>query len=151
MNPHLRKTVKKAMVKKRGSTAIAKLAQKKKLFENPSQIQDEKFKDRFNKKMTWIQNMRATDLKEMYGESLPEDIAAKAQWTLPKLSEDELAIVKKLIATHGESNFKKMSFDRKVNLLQWTEDQCEKKVNLLLKDNRVHVCEEMSMRLHCEQ
>lgn len=141
-NPKFRKTVSKAMVKKRGTTAIAKLAQKKKLFANPNKIKDEKLRERFDKDKSWIENLKATDLKEMYSEVLPDVIAEKAVWTLPKLSEDELAVVKKLIATHGESNFRKMSFDRKLNVYQWTEAQCEKKVSLLVKEKRVHICED---------
>lgn len=141
MNPRLRKTVVKAMVKKRGSTAIAKKPQKKKNFLNPSAIQDDKFRAVFDKEKSWIENMRTVDLMELYGKDLPEEIPAKAAWTLPKLSEDEAAVVRKLIKTHGETKYRKMAFDRKLNIFQWTEEQCEKKVNLLA-NNRVHTCEE---------
>ena len=142
MNPRFRKTVAQAMVKRKGTTAVAKQTHKKKLFKNPSLIKDDKFKAVFDKKKTWIENMNSVDLKAMYVDCLPETIAPKAAWTMTKLSEDEVEVVKKLVEKHGESNFKKMFFDIKLNRYQWTEEQCEKKVNLLLKDNRVHVCEE---------
>ena len=142
MNPRFRKTVAKAMIKKKGTTAIAKQVHKKKLFKNPSLIKDPKFRAVFDKEKSWLENMNSVDLKTMYSDSLPEIIPAKAAWTLPKLNEDELTVVKKLIEKHGETGFRKMSFDAKLNKYQWTEEQCEKKTNLLLKDNRVHVCEE---------
>ncbi|TEB18091.1 hypothetical protein C9890_0485 [Perkinsus sp. BL_2016] len=141
MNPRFRKTVSRAMIRKKGTTAIARLAQKKKHFHNPSTIRDQKFREVFDKEKSWLDNMNSVDLKEMYGDCLPEVIPDKACWTLPKLNEDELNVVRKLIATHGESGFKRMAFDRKLNRYQWTEDQCEKKVKLLLVDNRIHVCE----------
>ena len=142
MNPRFRKTVTKAMVKKRGSTAIAKKAQKKRNFENPTAIRDEKFKAVFDKEKSWLENMKSVDLMELYGNDLPEQIPAKAAWTLPKLSEDEASVVRKMIEAHGEASFRKMAFDRKLNVFQWTEEQCEKKVMLLTRDNRVHVCED---------
>ena len=140
MNPRFRKTVAKAMIRKRGTTAIAKKAQKKKNFQNPSLIRDDKFRAVFDKEKSWMENMKSVDLKELYGHELPESIPAKAAWTLPKLNENELQIVNKLIAAHGETGFKKMAFDRKLNIMQWTEEQCERKVNLLVRDNRVHIC-----------
>ena len=132
----------KAMVKKRGTTAIAKQAVKKRLFTNPSTIRDDELKERFDKKKSWMTNLKETDLKEMYQDSLPAEIADKAAWTISKLSENEVAVVKKLVAEHGSDGFKKMAFDRKLNKFQWTEDQCAKKVKMLLVDNRVHTCEE---------
>lgn len=137
----MRKTVAKAMVRKKGTSAIVKQTHKKKLFANPSAIRDQKFKERFDKDKSWIENMNAVDLKEMYSASLPESIAAKAKWTLSKLSEDELVVVQKLLAAHGPTNFRKMFLDRKLNKFQWTEHQCEKKVNLLI-ENRIHVCQD---------
>jgi hypothetical protein len=141
-NPKFRKTVAKAMIKKRGSTAIAKLPQKKKLFTNPNRIQDAKLKERFDKEKSWIQNLKTTNLKEMYSEQLPETIPDKAAWTVPKLSEDEATTVRRLVQVHGEINFRKMAFDRKLNIYQWTEDQCQNKVKMLLVDKRFHVCED---------
>lgn len=132
----------KAMVKKRGTTAIAKRDQKKKLFHNPDTISDPKFRAVFDKEKSWIGNMNSVNMRELYNDSLPESIPNKASWTLPKLSEEELIAVKKLIASHGETGFRKMTFDRKLNVYQWTEEQCEAKVNLLLRDNRVHICED---------
>jgi len=142
MNIRLRKTVAKAMVKKRGSTAIAVLRQKKKLYTNPELIADPSMRERFDKKKSWMTNLAETDLKEMYGDKLPESIPDKAAWTIAKLNETEVFVVKKLIAAHGETNFKKMAFDRKRNTLQWTEEQCEKKVNMLTVSNLVHICED---------
>lgn len=142
MNPRYRKTVTKAAVKKRGTTAIAKKAQKKKHFQNPTAIQDAKFRAMFDKEKSWNENVRSVDLKDLYENDLPESIPAKASWTLPKLSEDEAAVVRKMVDTHGECFYRKMAYDRKLNIFQWTEEQCEKKVKLLLEDNRVHVCED---------
>ena len=142
MNPHMRKTVAKAMVRKRGTTAIARQTHAKKRFANPSSIKDIKFKERFDKEKSWIENMKTVNLGEMYSESLPETIASKAKWTLPKLNDSELAVAQKLVAVHGDSNFRKMFFDRTLNKFQWTEEQCQKKVNLLLQQGRVHICEE---------
>lgn len=141
-NPRIRKTVAKAMVKKRGTTAIAKVTVKKQRFTNPSTIRDPQLRERFDKEKSWLTNLESTDMKEMYENSLPVSIPDKAAWTLPKLSEDALAAVRKLIASHGESNFNKMAYDRKLNIFQWTEAQCEQKVKLLLVDNRIHVCSE---------
>ncbi len=141
-NPRLRKTVAKAMVQKRGTTAIAQLRVKKRRFTNPSTIQDPHLRERFDKEKSWLANLASTDLKEMYEQSLPETIASKAAWTLSKLSEDEVVVVRKLIGAHGETSYRKMAFDRKLNKLQWTEEQCEKKVKLLVEENRVHVCED---------
>lgn len=142
MNIRLRKNVAKAMVKRRGSTAIAKKAVKKRLFTDPSTIVDDELRERFDKKKSWMTNLKETDLKEMYQKSLPVEIADKAAWTISKLSEDETAVVKKLIQQHGPEGYRKMAFDRKLNKFQWTEEQCEKKVKMLLVDNRVHICEE---------
>jgi|LauGreDrversion4_2_1035121.scaffolds.fasta_scaffold03292_8 hypothetical protein len=142
MNIRLRKNVAKAMVKKRGTTAIAKRALKKRLFTDPSAIHDEQLKERFDKSKSWMTNLKETDLKEMYEERLPEIIAEKAAWTIPKLSENEAEVVRKLITAHGADEFHRMAFDRKLNKLQWTEEQCEKKVRMLIVDNRVHTCEE---------
>lgn len=140
-NPRMRKTVARAMVKRSGSTAIAKQLHKKRLFTNPNAIKDEELKATFDRTKSWMDNLRGTDLKKMYENKLPETIAAKAEWTKAKLSEDELAVVKRLIESHGD-NYRKMSFDRKNNLYQWTESQCENKVKLLTVSNRVHFCED---------
>jgi hypothetical protein len=129
------------MVKKRGTTAIAVKKQKKKLFTNPKKIVDEELKARFDMNKSWMTNLADTNLKEMYSDKLPESIPDKAAWTIKKLSENHVAVLRKLIAAHGDTNFKKMAFDRKLNKYQWTEDQCEKKVRMLLVDNLVHVCE----------
>jgi hypothetical protein len=129
------------MLKKKGTTAISKQIHQKKLFTNPSAITDVKFKGLFDREKTWGENMKAVNFKDMYSDSLPEFIPDKASWTLPKLSEDELAVVQKLISAHGETQYRKMFFDRKINIFQWTEEQCERKVNLL-KENRVHICNE---------
>jgi hypothetical protein len=142
MNPKYRRTVTKAMVRRKGTTAIAKKEQKKKHFQNPSAIQDIKFKALFDKKKSWIENMNSVDLKEMYCDSLPETIPDKASWTIPKLNEEEVTCLTKLIGKHGDSSFRKMSFDRKLNVFQWTEEQCAKKVKMLLVDKLVHVCED---------
>jgi hypothetical protein len=142
MNIRLRKNVAKAMVKKRGTTAIAKRTLKKRLFTDPSAIHDEQLKQRFDKNKSWMTNLKETDLKEMYTECLPESIAEKAAWTIPKLSEAEAEAVRKLMQEHGAESFRKMAFDRKLNKFQWTEEQCEKKVRMLLVDKRVHTCEE---------
>jgi hypothetical protein len=142
MNPRYRKTVAKAMIRKKGTTAIARQQQKKKNFQNPSLIRDEKFREVFDKEKSWVENMKSVDLKEMYGECLPESIPDKAAWTIQKLNEDEVDIVRKMVAKHGESAHSKMAFDRKLNIFQWTEEQCEKKVKMLLVDNLVHVCED---------
>ncbi len=142
MNIRLRKTVAKAMVKKRGTTAIAVKKQKKKLFTNPDKIADEALKARFDKTKSWMTNLAETDLKEMYADKLPESIPDKAAWTISKLSENEVSVVRKLIAVHGESNFKKMAFDRKLNKFQWTEDQCGKKVKMLTVSNLIHTSED---------
>ena len=142
MNIRLRKNVAKAMVKSRGTTAIAKRTLKKRLFTNPNAIHDECLKERFDKSKSWMTNLAETDLKEMYEGHLPESIPDKAAWTIPKLSEDEATIVRKLLSVHGQENFKRMAFDRKLNKYQWTEEQCEKKVRMLLVDKRVHTCEQ---------
>ena len=140
-NPRLRKTVAKAMVKRTGSTAIAKQIHKKRLFTNPSAIQDIQLKESFDKNKSWMTNLATTDMKKMYENQLPEKIACKAAWTKAKLSEDHLEVVQRLIRLHGD-NYRKMAFDRKSNLYQWTEDQCENKVKLLTISNSLHFCEE---------
>jgi hypothetical protein len=142
MNPRFRKTVSKAMIKKRGTTAIAKKLQKKKHSVNPTAIRDDKFRAVYDKEKTMLENMRSVDLKTLYNDSLPVSIPSKAAWTLPKLNEEEVSVVRKLISLHGEGGFKKMACDRKHNKYQWTEEQCQKKVNLLVNENRVHICED---------
>lgn len=137
----MRKTVAKAMVKKRGSSAIAKQIHKKKLFTNPSTIQDEGFRKSFDSSKSWIDNLQSTDLKKLYENTLPIDLPAKAEWTRPKLSEDELEVIQRFVKHHGD-NYRRMAFDRKSNIFQWTEEQCETKVKLLTVSNRVHMCEE---------
>jgi hypothetical protein len=142
MNIRLRKNVAKAMVKKRGTTAIAKKTLKKRLFTNPNVIHDEELKERFDKGKSWMTNLKETDLKEMYQDHVPVEIPEKAAWTIPRLSENEVEVVKKLVSEHGPESYRKMAFDRKLNKFQWTEEQCEKKVKMLIIENKVHICEE---------
>jgi hypothetical protein len=141
-NPRMRKTVAKALIKKKGSTAIAKKVIKKQRFTNPDQIADPKLRAVFDKTKSWMSNLDSVDLKAMYFDSLPEQIPSKAAWTISKLSEDEVVVVQKFMKSHGDSNFKKMAFDRKLNIYQWTAEQCEKKVGMFVAGDRVHKCED---------
>ncbi|KAF4736375.1 hypothetical protein FOZ63_002422, partial [Perkinsus olseni] len=90
----------------------------------------------------------------MYFDKLPEVIPDKAEWTLPKVNEEELSVCKKLADKYGKEVpmaedaeeqeelqnefFSRMARD-KLNKYQWTWGQLRKKFNLAL-EGRVHVC-----------
>ena len=139
MNIRLRKTVKKALIKKKGTTAIKVEKAKKRCFD-PASIGDQSFKAVYDKDISFVENLKAANLKELFEEKLPESIPRKAAWTMPKLSEEENAIVQRMVSAHGD-NFKKMAFNRKLNIYQWTEEQVQRKVDLL-NQGRVHVCDD---------
>ena len=135
-----RKSVKRALVKQQGRVGTYQGKAPKTDFFNPSRIADPIFKAAFDKNKTWIENGASCDLKALYESQLPESIPAKASWTIPKLNEDELSLIKRLVSKYG-SNFAAMSRDRKGNTLQWTSDQCERKAKMA-EEGRVHVCSE---------
>lgn len=107
----------------------SKIKQKSRRFQNPKQIRDEKLRERFDKSKTWTENLRNTDLKEMYKDALPtEDQIAKVR-NVPKVNEDEARICDALVKKHGEEDYDAMFRDHKVNVWQWTAKVCEKKVS----------------------
>jgi len=57
---------------------------------------------------------------------LPKKIPKKGAHPL-KVNEDEAPICKKLLDKHGE-DYQKMHWDIKINIFQWTQRECEKKV-----------------------
>ncbi|EER20502.1 hypothetical protein Pmar_PMAR010248 [Perkinsus marinus ATCC 50983] len=124
------------------------------LYQNPKAIKDDTFKEKFDKRRTYLQNMNSFNLKDMYYDKLPEVIPQKAEWTLPKVNEEELNVCKKLAEKYGKEVptaadeeeqeelqnefFSRMARD-KLNVYQWTWGQLRKKFNLAL-EGRVHVC-----------
>ncbi|KAF4689106.1 putative potassium transport system protein kup 3 [Perkinsus olseni] len=72
------------------------------LYQNPKAIKDDIFREKFDKHKTFLQNMDSCNLKDMYFDKLPEVIPDKAEWTLPKVNEEELSVCKKLADKYGK-------------------------------------------------
>lgn len=97
-------------------------------FTNPNLIKDPKLRERFDKKKSFLENLRCTDLKEMYADRFPTEEQLAKVGHVPKVNEDEAKICQALVQKHGEEEYDAMFRDHKVNVWQWTAKQCEKKV-----------------------
>lgn len=93
---------------------------------NVRAIRDEALKERFDKRKTFKQNLENTDVKEMYSSRLPDKIPEIPKH-LPKVNEEDVPIIKTLVAKHGD-DYAAMHWDIKVNEFQWTDGICKKKV-----------------------
>merc|ERR1712113_1020003 len=71
-------------------------------------------------------NLEATNVKDLYYDRLPKEIPKEAKHQ-PKVNEEECPICKKLVEKHGD-NYEAMHWDIKLNVFQWTTQQCKKRV-----------------------
>merc|ERR1712151_346049 len=114
----LRKTRNKALVQKKD------LGTKRKI--HPKKIQDESLRQAWDLNKTMKQNLESTDMKKLYFDRLPKSIPKEARHQ-PKVNEEEAPICEKLSKKHGD-DYEKMPRDIKINVFQWTQQQCKKRV-----------------------
>eukprot|EP00928_Gymnodinium_smaydae_P049785 TRINITY_DN33438_c0_g1_i1.p1 TRINITY_DN33438_c0_g1~~TRINITY_DN33438_c0_g1_i1.p1 ORF type:complete len:160 (-),score=54.28 TRINITY_DN33438_c0_g1_i1:70-549(-) len=93
---------------------------------HPRQIEDPAMRERWDVKKTAKQNISSMNVKEMYYNRLPEKIPKRAK-NIPKVNEEEAPICEKLSQKHGDK-YDAMHRDIKINVFQWTAQQCKKKV-----------------------
>merc|ERR1740117_1113661 len=119
----------KSLRKKRNQKIVSRKSKKlnQTKYLKPRKIQDEALRSVWDKTKTMKQNLANTDLKKMYSSKLPDKIPTEAKHQC-KVNEDEIPLCKTLAAKHGD-NWQAMFMDNKVNEMQWTAKQCEKKIS----------------------
>mmetsp|Transcript_9220 Transcript_9220/g.23698 ORF Transcript_9220/g.23698 Transcript_9220/m.23698 type:complete len:157 (-) Transcript_9220:151-621(-) len=97
------------------------------------QIRDPALRKRYDKKKTLLENLKSTDVKEMYSDLLPAEIPKHAAHPT-KVNEEEKPIIEKFVQKHGY-NYDAMHWDIKLNVFQWTAAACKKRVLAWKKGN----------------
>lgn len=95
---------------------------------HPKKITEGAIKKTYDKNKTMLENLRKTDLKEMFGKNLPTHIPEQPL-NPPKVNEVHAAACAKLVARFGE-DYSAMSRFHKINTYQWTEKECKRKVEM---------------------
>jgi hypothetical protein len=94
----------------------------------PKRIREDAIKEKYDKNKTMLQNLNNTDLKEMFAKKLPTHIP-DAPLNPPKVSERDAPVCQRLQAKFG-NDYAAMARYHKVNIFQWTEAQCKRKVEM---------------------
>mmetsp|Transcript_107723 Transcript_107723/g.303475 ORF Transcript_107723/g.303475 Transcript_107723/m.303475 type:complete len:159 (-) Transcript_107723:108-584(-) len=93
---------------------------------NPRKVQDPSMRKAWDVKKTVKQNIESMSVKELFMDRLPKEIPKEAKHQ-PKVNEEEAPICERLFKKHGD-NYDKMHMDIKINIFQWTAQQCRKRV-----------------------
>mmetsp|Transcript_82612 Transcript_82612/g.219300 ORF Transcript_82612/g.219300 Transcript_82612/m.219300 type:complete len:158 (-) Transcript_82612:196-669(-) len=116
----------KSLRKRRNAKVVHRKVKGQEKFLNPRKIQDDRLRERYDKSKTLKQNLAATNVKDMYYDMLPEKIPTEAKHT-PMVGEEESPICAQFVKKHGE-DYAAMHWDIKLNVFQWSTQQCKKRV-----------------------